>query len=792
MHASWHRPTAMGGNRAMARSHSITKISAAILLLAIALPSTLVQAGLGKVVVNSREFRASPRKLSYFQDSPVVLLRDYDRNVLRSPDQGKTWERIRDVPEGRATDMVMHAFEPKTAYVLTEGMTQYKTVDNGASWTPFETPNVPIGEPHVLSFHATRPTWILITLTTCERQNCHDDTYYTQDGFATAPKKLLSNTHKCEWAASSTLFDEAPVQLIHCLEYKAKDEGMRSLDDIHLVKSQDFFATKETAIQGGFDRSAIVNFVTKEKFMLAAEKHITTGDMTLWVSEDARSWTKAKFPHASSLREDSYTILESTPYSLIIDVKQSAEDSYGSLMLSNSDGKNFVRSKQYTNRERRSDLVDFEKIQNIDGVYIVNIVDNHDQNPRDEKEKKLRTQISFEAGSSWQYLTPPESGVDGKKHPCKPNSDGSCSLHLHSVTSAKVSPPVFSSKAAPGVVMGIGNVGPYLLPREDCDTYLSEDGGLTWKAVLQNPHKYEFGDMGGIIVAVRDDGYAVSHVQFSADRGQSWNKVDLEENVHPEALFSDPESTSQKFLLFARDKASYYGYHIDLSYIYDRKCERNDNNPDRSDFEKWYARNLRNIPDCLMGAKTWYWRRKANAECMVQELFKDPVSTDEICPCTDEDFECDTNYVLQDGVCVLDGKEETPSECKKEGDTYQASSGYRLVPGNKCDRNHGLQKDEPKDKKCTAVAVPTDIKHSLTKFESFMGTGFQYFLRSSVIMFLTESRQAWRSNDDGSTWTRVLPDAGKFQGLFLHDENEKLAYLFTEDALFVSHNRGDT
>lgn len=38
-----------------------------------------------------------------------------------------------------------------------------------------------------------------------------------------------------------------------------------------MVKSQDFFATKEPVVFGSLDRSAIVNFVTKETFMLAAE-----------------------------------------------------------------------------------------------------------------------------------------------------------------------------------------------------------------------------------------------------------------------------------------------------------------------------------------------------------------------------------------------------------------------------------------------------------------------------------------------------------------------------------------
>lgn len=89
-------------------------------------------------------------------------------------------------------------------------------------------------------------------------------------------------------------------------------------------------------------------------------------------------------------------------------------------MLSNSNGTYFVQSKQYTNRDT-TDTVDFEKIQNIDGVYIINVVYNHDTSPRDG-EKRLRTQISFEAGSSWQYITPPETRVDGRSHGCLPNN----------------------------------------------------------------------------------------------------------------------------------------------------------------------------------------------------------------------------------------------------------------------------------------------------------------------------------------------------------------------------------
>ncbi|KAG0243406.1 vacuolar protein sorting/targeting protein PEP1 [Mortierella sp. GBA43] len=784
MDASWH-PSA-------ARLGPLARI-ALLLACILALGSYRAHAAPNAPVITTNTFDSGPRKLNYFLDSPVILYQDISRNILRSPDEGKTWTRIQDIPEGKSWNLIMHAFDPKIAFVLTQGKTHYKTTDQGVTWRTFETDLQPIEDHFVLSFHAKRPDLILFIGVNCDvRGRCYQETLYTKDGFATRPKKLLSYTHKCEWAVSSPMFDEAPVELIHCLEFRGlREDGSTTLDDAHLVKSQDYFATKQPVVLGTADRSAVVNFVTKESFLLAAEKHLATGDMSLYVSLDARTWAKASFPLPSGLRQDSYTILESTEYSLVVDVKANAEDTFGNLMLSNSNGTYFVRAQKYTNRNK-DDTVDFEKVQNIDGVYIVNVVHNYDSYPRDD-EKQLRTQITFEAGASWQYIMPPETGADGRRHPCNPNADGSCSLHLHSVTSAMVAPPVFSSKAAPGVVMGVGNVGPYLLPWEECDTFLSEDGGITWKAVLQHPHKYEFGDQGGLIVAVRDDNVPVTFFQYSADRGQTWQKHDFGESIRPGALISDPESSSQKFLLFVRLGTKAVGYQLDLTNVYGRKCELIENNPDRSDYEKWYARNVRNNPDCLMGVKTWYYRRKANAECMVQESFKDPRKTEETCACTDEDFECDYNYVLKDGKCEPEGKEiMREGDCKKEGDSYLASSGYRKIPGNSCDSEKGIKKDEPVTKKCSAASMPTDITHSVTKFDSPMLGGFQYFLKSSVVMLLTESKQVWRSEDDGTTWKRILPDAGHIYGIFIHDENEKQVYLISAKDLHVSRNNGET
>ena len=79
---------------------------------------------------------------------------------------------------------------------------------------------------------------------------------------------------------------------------------------------------------------------------------------------------------------------------------------------------------------------------------------------------------------------------------------------------------VFSSPA-PGFVMGVGSVGEYLEPYEECDTFLSTDGGITWSMIRQDAHKYQFGNQGSILVAVNDE-EGVDHVIYSTDYGKSW------------------------------------------------------------------------------------------------------------------------------------------------------------------------------------------------------------------------------------------------------------------------------
>lgn len=70
-------------------------------------------------------------------------------------------------------------------------------------------------------------------------------------------------------------------------------------------------------------------------------------------------------------------------------------------------------------------------------------------------------------------------------------------------------------------MMGVGNYGANLLEYDECNTFLSTDYGLNWKMVREGAHKYEFGDMGTLLVLI-DDEKETDHVWWSKNRGDTW------------------------------------------------------------------------------------------------------------------------------------------------------------------------------------------------------------------------------------------------------------------------------
>lgn len=728
----------------------------------------------------------------------VVLLHESSTALYRSDNEGKSWSKVDDIQDVQR--LIEHPHSKEIAFVIGRHTEHWVTHNRGASWQRFETKHEASRTAPPLVFHATQPDWVLFQGTVCEKGHgswpwggsklCWDETYYTKDAFRSEPQPMLDLTSSCSFARSHKAV-EADENLIFCITLETKPQKGHASRDARLYSSTNWFESKEYVDLGiGKKARGVVGMGIVSKFMVVAvktpgeAKRMKSDPMQLYVSTDGKSWRPAQFPHSAvpDLVENAYTIVESTTHSIAVDVLTAPSAGIGTLFVSSGEGTYFVESLIDTNRNEDG-IVDYEQIYSVDGVGIANSVRNYDEVVSGSAKKQLASFITFDDGSNWKLLEAPKTKLDGGKWDCDTRVTHECSLHLHSVSNSHNLGSVFSS-TAPGFVMAVGSVGEYLLPYDECDTFLSTDAGLTWRMVREGAHKYEFGDQGSVLVLI-DDEQPTSKVLYSYDGGANWKEHDMGLSVRVLVLTTIPDSTSQKFLVLGSTSRSdseggrYATIFLDFAGAQPRQCKD-------SDFERWYARSGPDT-ECLMGHKQWYQRRKLDAECYVGNKFTDPVGHDENCACTDSDYECDFNYVRQDGGCVAAGPEAVPSGvCKNPGDTYMGSSGYRIIPGNTCDRTKsGASKlDEKKKKDCTeAKPEQGKVSHVTHPFAAQI-LRHNYFSNSQTILLYLEDSTVWQSSNEGYSWTQL--QAGKeFLGVTMHPYNDERAYLISTERKII-------
>ncbi|KAI4104465.1 MAG: hypothetical protein L6R37_003208 [Teloschistes peruensis] len=749
-----------------------------------------------KPEISSYKLDNPPSNFFYFDDSNTILLHDRDGGIVhRSEDAGKTWDKV-DIPSGSAWDLWRHPQDNKKAYIMGKKSTHWHTNDQGKTWKDFEIPNArPSLFRAPLAFHAEDSDKVLIHGEVCKIKgilDCKETTFYTEDGFEKVGL-LRENTRGCVFAHATPEFktgdDDKNDNRIVCVT-----TGRVSFDrrEHKLAVSDNFFEDEEEpALEGDRTVQGIINIAVVKGYLVAAARAPHTDELAMYVTTDAIEWHRGIFPSDSRLKEDAYTILESTSYSIQVDVMTAdPPNPMGALFTSNSNGTYFTKNILYTNRNTNG-IVDFEKVQNIDGIVLVNVVTNADEvaGSYGRAEKRLKSQISFNDGRDFNDLT-----ADKK------------TLHLHSVTEMKNIGRVFSSPA-PGIVMGVGNTGDYLKDYEEGDLWISDDAGLTWSKALEEAHKYEFGDQGSILVAIYDEG-PTDEIQYSLDHGKKWHKVDLPESkIRAKALTTTPDSTAMKFFLWGAQgggsKTEHWVFSIDFEDMHEDKCGK-------KDFEKWTARVDDNgEASCVMGRKEYFTRRKADADCFIREKgFQEQEPDFKNCECTKEDFECDYNFKKsEDGKdCVPDGPIPDPKGvCKGDTKTYQASSGFRKIPGNKCEGGEDLEKEV--ERTCGDTHKPPvsgEINTERTAFPAKSFRGYFYlertesssdstkFSKDETVIMRTDKSEVYMSRDHGKTWDQILKGEN-IKEIYPHPHfNDVCYFITTSDVVHYTVNRGDS
>nr|CAI6770505.1 CMF_HP1_G0049150.mRNA.1.CDS.1 [Saccharomyces cerevisiae] len=416
-------------------------------------------------------------------------------------------------------------------------------------------------------------------------------------------------------------------------------------------------------------------------------------ELRAYVTNNGAEFAEAKFPYDEDIgKQEAFTILGSEEGSIFLHLATNLESGhdFGNLLKSNSNGTSFVTLEHAVNRNTFG-YVDFEKVQGLEGIIITNIVSNSEKVGENKEDEQLKTKITFNDGSDWNFLKPPKKDSEGKKFPCDSVSLDKCSLHLHGYTERKDIRDTYSSGSALGMMFGVGNVGDRLLPYEECSTFLTTDGGETWTDVKKGPHQWEYGDHGGVLVLVPENAETDS-ISYSTDFGKTWKDYKFcGDKVLVKDIITVPRDSALRFLLFGEAKnmgsGSFRTYTVDFRNIFERQCEFDITGKKRADFK--YS-PLGSRTGCLFGHKTEFLR-KTDEKCFIGNIPLSEFSRNvKNCPCTRQDFECDYNfYKASDGTCKLVkglSSANGADICKKEPDLieYYDSSGYRKIPLSTC------------------------------------------------------------------------------------------------------------
>ncbi|QPG76883.1 hypothetical protein FOA43_004277 [Brettanomyces nanus] len=724
------------------------------------------------------------RKMDSAATDETLLALTTQNEVFVTHDQGSTWEEVS--PDDEFLAIYLNEYDTDHAYLLATNDKVVYSSDRADNWKYFRTPCSAIPGVDPLIFHPTRRSYLLwIGQIGCDNQYskaCRTAVFISKS-YGKRWKEIQGHVKRCQFV--NGLGRHVDPDLVICQKESNEATNYRSA---LLASSDDFQDTTITLLDN------VIGFVEQSGFLVAATA-LSHDEMRLHVSVDGLDWQNALFPANFHVeKQQAYTILSGSTGSLFVHVTTNPRENteFGSLLKSNSDGQSYVLTLNDINRDSNG-FVDFEQMSGLEGVIIVNAVDNP-RTARQGSRKVLKTLITHNDGSQWTLLNPPSVDSEGSKYACFGESLEDCSLHLHGYTDREDSRDTFSSGSAVGMMIGVGNVGKTLENYYDGSTFLTKDGGITWKEVKKGVYMWEYGDQGSVIVLVngKDNTNTIS---YSVDQGDTWTDFKFtDEKVMIQDISTVPSDNSLEFLLFTRvplargDKTRLY--HIDFSQLLSEPCSLDLNHPDTDDFELWTPHHPFQDGNCLFGHESQFYRKIPGRLCRIGKSLLQPYKVLRNCTCTREDYECDFNYYRDtDGICKLVPGYNPPSHkqiCDAENSPieYFPVTGYRKIPLSTCEGGHQFDR----------ASEPVPCKGKETEFHK-KHPGTSWFVTVVVwilgmVFFLVIAQFLYKLYDNKYGEIR-LDDGGNFsmvenEGTVLDQFKRHLSSTFVGAVKFAS------
>ena len=521
---------------------------------------------------------------------------------------------------------------------------------------------------------------------------------------------------------------------------------------IDFIYSDDFFKTTKIGIYKGN------KFLLTGKYLFIAQLvDQELQEVALHVADSRSSFLnfnqceidshKILFTNENILKNNSFTFLDTSENSVFISiVPASLKFILGNIYISDANGIKFSLSLEYNVHSKKLGKSDFSKAAGLEGVYISNVINknyieenfeelfaqNNDINDNyinqsnvfeknlenliNSHGKFIQTFITFNKGGSWNRLKAPMYDSKGILNDCEEDIEGlsTCYLNLYGISSDY--PPYYSVDSAIGIILSNGSIGEYLSQsEEDINTYISNDGGRTFREVRKGIYIYEIGDHGGLIVMTLAN-KATNILIYSLDEGFTWDEYIFSDNlIRVENILIENTSSTQYFIIYGdyleKKRKIDVTITVDFTNI-TRKCEGMDSpNSNNSDYETWSPGDFQlsikslitvnekqniNKENCLMGKQMIYTRKKLTSKCFNSgNTIKKTIAS--ICKCTDKDYECDLGYSRDVGLDSITTSHCVKTNYNKELDDFQLfeilnscvgyyalSDGYRKVPGNQC------------------------------------------------------------------------------------------------------------